>query len=43
MGIVIALTIPFVKKEHTELLCQGTRGLQNMTDGAATHDGMTWR
>ena len=43
MAIVIALTIPFVKKEHTEWLCQSTRGLQNMIDGAAAHDGMTWR
>ena len=44
MGIVIGLTIPFVKKEHTEWLCQNMRDLQNFTDGAAAYDDvMTWR
>ena len=44
MGIVIEVTVPLTTKEPKEWPCQSTRGLQNLTDGAAAHDGvMTYR
>ena len=44
MRIVIEVTVPLTTKEPKEWPCQSTCGLQNLTDGAAAHDGvMTYR